>query len=44
MVELKRHTQVFFERNAVLMVPKPLRSLDDNTPALLQLTSIQEPQ
>lgn len=26
-----------FDRNAVLMVPKPLKSLDANTPALMQL-------
>jgi KUP system potassium uptake protein len=40
MRELVRHKESgdpCFERNAILMVPKPLRSLDDNTPALLQL-------
>ena len=33
----KRRAEVFLERNALLMVPKPLRSEHDNTPALLQL-------
>jgi KUP system potassium uptake protein len=33
----KRRATVFLERNALLMVPKPLRSEHDNTPALLQL-------
>jgi len=33
----KRRATVFLERNALLMVPKPLRSEHDNTPALLQI-------
>ncbi len=37
LVRWKRARETFFERNAILMVPKPLRSEDDNTPALLQL-------
>ena len=37
LVALKQGATTFVERNAVLMVPKPLRSEDDNTPALLQL-------
>lgn len=37
LVELKSRSTTFIERNAVLMVPKPLRSKDDNAPALLQL-------
>ena len=37
LVTHKRHARTFLERNALLMVPKPLRSPDDNTPALLQL-------
>jgi KUP system potassium uptake protein len=37
LVELKCRSETFLERNALLMVPKPLRSEADNTPALLQL-------
>jgi KUP system potassium uptake protein len=37
LVALKSKESAFLERNAILMVPKPLRSEDDNTPALLQL-------
>jgi KUP system potassium uptake protein len=37
LVAHKRRAKVFLERNALLMVPKPLRSEHDNTPALLQL-------
>ncbi len=37
LVEWKRRATTFFDRNAILMVPKPLRREDDNTPALLQL-------
>ena len=36
LVELKE-TAPLFDRNAILMVPKPLRSETDNSPALLQL-------
>lgn len=36
LVELKK-TATLLDKNAILMVPKPLRSLDENTPALLQL-------
>jgi KUP system potassium uptake protein len=32
-----KETAPLFDRNAILMVPKPLRSEDDNAPALLQL-------
>jgi KUP system potassium uptake protein len=37
LVAKKRAATGSIDRNAVLMVPKPLRSLEDNTPALLQL-------
>jgi KUP system potassium uptake protein len=37
LVDLKSQAGTFLERNAILMVPKPLRSEADNTPALLQL-------
>jgi KUP system potassium uptake protein len=37
LVEWKARATTFFDRNAILMVPKPLRKEDDNTPALLQL-------
>jgi KUP system potassium uptake protein len=37
LIEWKRGQTTFLERNAILMVPKPLRSGTDNTPALLQL-------
>jgi KUP system potassium uptake protein len=37
LVRLHRRSEVFLERNALLMVPKPLRTEDDHTPALLQL-------
>jgi KUP system potassium uptake protein len=37
LVALKETGDRFLERNAVVMVPKPLRSESDNTPALLQL-------
>lgn len=30
-------TATLFDRNAIVMVPKPLRAEDDNTPALMQL-------
>ena len=36
LVELKGHSAIF-DRNAILMVPKPLKSEHDNAPALLQL-------
>ncbi|MFO0693852.1 MAG: KUP/HAK/KT family potassium transporter [Polyangiales bacterium] len=36
LVELKENETNLLDRTLVLMVPKPLRSLDDNTPALLQ--------
>ncbi len=36
LLELK-HTATLLDRNAILMVPKPLRTLDESTPALLQL-------
>jgi KUP system potassium uptake protein len=36
LVALKERTTLF-DRNAVIMVPKPLRSEDDNSPALMQL-------
>ena len=32
-----KETAILFDRNAILMVPKPLRSEDDNAPALMQL-------
>ena len=37
LVELHRHCDVFMERNAVVMSPKPLRKLDDRTPALMEM-------
>jgi KUP system potassium uptake protein len=37
LVRIHRRSEVFMERNALLMVPKPLRSEHDHTPALLQL-------
>lgn len=37
LVRLHRRCEMFLERNALLMVPKPLRSERDHTPALLQL-------
>ena len=37
LVRLHRRYEAFLERNALLMVPKPLRSEHDHTPALLQL-------
>ncbi len=37
LVEHKEKATVSFDRNAILMVPKPLRHMHDNTPALLQL-------
>lgn len=37
LVQLKEESQMSLKRNVVLMVPKPLRSLEDNTPALVQL-------
>lgn len=36
LVELKRTAQLF-DRNSILMVPKPLRQASDNAPALAQL-------
>jgi KUP system potassium uptake protein len=36
LVELKK-SATLLEKNAILLVPKPLRSLHENTPALLQL-------
>lgn len=32
-----KESAALFDRNAVVMVPKPLRSADENTPALMQL-------
>jgi KUP system potassium uptake protein len=32
-----KETATLFDRNAVLMVPRPLRTVDENAPALLQL-------
>lgn len=37
LMTLHRQSQVFVERNAILMVPKALHHETDNTPALLQL-------
>jgi KUP system potassium uptake protein len=37
LVALKRDSSGSLERNALLMVPKPLRAMTDNTPALMQL-------
>ena len=37
LVELRRRSTTFLERNALLMVPKPMRSDTENTPALLQI-------
>jgi KUP system potassium uptake protein len=37
LVRIHRRADVFMERNALLMVPKPLRDEHDHTPALLQL-------
>jgi KUP system potassium uptake protein len=37
LVGLHRDSRVYLERTALLMVPKPVRSVSDNTPALLQL-------
>jgi KUP system potassium uptake protein len=37
LVRIHRRAETFMERNALLMVPKPLRSEHDRTPALLQL-------
>ncbi len=37
LVAHKEKATTFVERNAILMVPKPMRDMDDNTPALLQL-------
>jgi KUP system potassium uptake protein len=37
LVRIHRRSDLFMERNALLMVPKPLRDEDDHTPALLQL-------
>ena len=37
LVRLHRRCEEFLERNALLMVPKPLRSEHDHTPALLQI-------
>ncbi len=37
LTRLHRRAEVFLERNALLMVPKPLHSEHDHTPALLQL-------
>jgi KUP system potassium uptake protein len=37
LVALKQASERSLERNALLMVPKPLDSMSDNTPALLQL-------
>ena len=36
LIDLKQTTPMQIDRNLVLMVPKPLRSVDENTPALLQ--------
>jgi KUP system potassium uptake protein len=36
LVELKQQSTTQIDRNLVLMVPKPLRSEDENTPALFQ--------
>ena len=37
LIELRAKQPAFIDRNVILMVPKPLTSLDQNTPALLQL-------
>ncbi len=37
LVRIHRRSEVFIERNALLMVPKPLRDERDHTPALMQL-------
>ena len=37
LVAWKETSSSFFERNAILMVPKPLRRVEGNAPALLQL-------
>jgi KUP system potassium uptake protein len=37
LIRIHRRSEFFMERNALLMVPKPLRSEHDHTPALLQL-------
>jgi len=36
-VELHRSSQHFLERNALIMSPRPLRSLSDRAPALIQM-------
>jgi KUP system potassium uptake protein len=36
LVETKRAATSLIDRNVVLMVPRPVRTLEDNTPALLQ--------
>jgi KUP system potassium uptake protein len=37
LIAFKKNAPLSFDRNAILMVPKPLRNESDNTPALLQL-------
>jgi KUP system potassium uptake protein len=36
LVKMRKNATQLLDRNVVLMVPKPLKSMDDNTPALLQ--------
>jgi KUP system potassium uptake protein len=37
LIELHRESPTFMERNAIMMVPKAMHHVTDNTPALLQL-------
>lgn len=37
LIELKENSTQFIERNVVMMVPKPIRELNENAPALLQM-------
>lgn len=36
LIELKKTATHFIDRNVVFMVPKPIRNIDENTPALVQ--------
>lgn len=37
LISIKEQSNTFIDKNVVLLVPKPLRSLDDKVPALVQL-------
>lgn len=37
LIDLKHRERRVFEKNIILMVPKPLRSVEQNTPALMQM-------